>query len=65
MDVTLAGNAIDVLAIGMLIAAVAVVGTRSLGFSFLALAAQSIMLAAAGICAGLAEDWRTCWPAPA
>jgi hydrogenase-4 component E len=56
MNDAFASDAIDYLAIGMLIAAIGIAGARSLGLAFLLLFAQSLMLAGAGFTAGLAEE---------
>ena len=54
MSTELASRAIDVLSIGMLVVAIGIVGTRSLGRAMILFGAQSMMLAAAGLYAGLA-----------
>jgi hydrogenase-4 component E len=55
MSEAFASDAIDYLSVGMLIAAIGIAGTRGLGQAFLLLAAQSSMLAGAGLSAGLVE----------
>ena len=56
MSAETASSVIDILALGMVIAAIGVVVTRSLGQALLLFAAQSVMLAIAALCAGLATD---------
>jgi hydrogenase-4 component E len=56
MSYEFASNAIDLLSIAILIAALAIVWTRSLGWALVMFGTQSLMLAAAGLCAGLATD---------
>jgi hydrogenase-4 component E len=51
-----ASNAIDTLSLAMLIAALGIVWTRSLGWALVLFGAQSLMLAAAALYAGLATD---------
>lgn len=51
-----ASDAIDLLSIAMLTAALAIVWTRSLGWALVTFGAQSSMLAAAALYAGLATD---------
>jgi len=51
-----ASDAIDVLSIAMLIAALGIVWTRSLGWALVLFGAQSLMLAGAALYAGLATD---------
>jgi len=51
-----ASSAIDVLSIGMLMAALAIVWARSLGWALVLFGAQSSMLAAAALYAGLATE---------
>ena len=54
MSYAFASSAIDVLSIAMLVAALAIVWTRSLGWALVFFGAQSLMLAAAALYAGLA-----------
>lgn len=54
MSMEFASNAVDALSIAMLIAAIALVASRSLGAALLLFTAQSTMLAAAGMSTGLA-----------
>ena len=54
MSYAFASSAIDVLSIAMLIAALGIVWTRSLGWALVLFGAQSLMLAAAALYAGLA-----------
>ena len=56
MSYAFASNAIDLLAIAMLIAALGIVWIRSLGWALVTFGAQSLMLAAAALYAGLATD---------
>lgn len=56
MSYEFASNAIDLLSIAMLLAALAIVWTRSLGWALVMFGAQSMMLATAGLYAGLATD---------
>jgi hydrogenase-4 component E len=51
-----AGQAIDVLAVGMIIMAVGIIAARTVGLGLLLFALQSILLATAGLNAGLALD---------
>jgi len=51
-----ASSAIDTLSVAMLIAALGIVWTRSLGWALVLFGAQSLMLAAAALYAGLATD---------
>jgi hydrogenase-4 component E len=51
-----ASSAIDILSVGMVLMAIGVVWTRSLGQALLLFAIQSVMLATAAACAGLATD---------
>lgn len=56
MSYEFASGAIDTLSIAMLIAALGIVWTRSLGWALVLFGAQSLMLAGAALCAGLATD---------
>jgi hydrogenase-4 component E len=56
MSYEFASGAIDTLSIAMLIAALGIVWTRSLGWALVLFGAQSLMLAAAALYAGLATD---------
>jgi hydrogenase-4 component E len=51
-----ASNAVDTLSVAMLIVAIALVTTRSLSAALLLFALQSAMLAAAGLCTGIATE---------
>jgi hydrogenase-4 component E len=56
MSAATAGSVIDVLAIGMVVLAIGVVWTRSLGQALLLFAQQSLLLAAAALSAALATS---------
>ncbi len=56
MSYEFASDAIDVLSIAMLIAALGIVWTRSLGWALVLFGTQSLMLAGAALYAGLATD---------
>ncbi len=56
MSYGFASSAIDVLSIAMLITALGIVWTRSLGWALVLFGAQSLMLATAALCAGIATS---------
>jgi len=56
MSTEFASNAVDTLAVAMLIVAIALVASRSLGAALALFALQSAMLAAAGLCTGIATE---------
>lgn len=56
MESALASDIIDFLAVGMVVTAIVIVGSRSLGWCFLLLSVHSSLLAGAGLAAGLAHD---------
>lgn len=56
MSTEFASNAVDTLSVAMLIVAIALVASRSLGAALLLFSLQSAMLAAAGVSTGLATD---------
>jgi hydrogenase-4 component E len=56
MSTEFASDAVDILSVAMLIVAIAMVASRSLGAGLLLFAVQSAMLSAAGLSTGLAVD---------
>jgi len=59
MSYEFASDAIDLISVAMLVLAIVVVGTRSIGLALLLLAGQSLLLAIAGMHAGVAtESWH-------
>lgn len=56
MSYEFASSVIDVLSVLMLVAALAIIWTRSLGWALVLFGVQSMLLAVAGACAGLATD---------
>jgi hydrogenase-4 component E len=56
MSTEFASNAVDTLSVAMLILAISLVASRSLGAALVLFSLQSAMLAAAGLCTGLAAE---------
>ena len=59
MSYEFAGRAIDILSVGMVILAIGIVSARHMGLALTLFAAQSLLLAAAGLHAGLAARPRS------
>ncbi len=59
MSYAYASDAIDVISVAMLVAAIGIVWSRSIGLGLILLSAQSVLLAIAGLHAGIAtESWH-------